>query len=283
VEPVRHSGLVISSPDTLTDEERTAFHDFYEGWKGERLRGHEFLLEFRPDVLKRYLWGVREVHRPGASIAASSAGVVHYYAITGWLDGLRQHAFLLRDAGVQKSEFLDLIAIAALHAGPRGMQQVADELTLPLRDWVDPEPKPRWPQGWAFDPAAFDSGLDFSTPTLSPEEQASLFGWYEKVLGTVPRTVRTLAQHRPGLLKAYRNRFEHLLVGGLPIQMVAWCQLQLNLYRGNGEGVRNSALLGLGLGMTPEHLIDCVMPTFHYGGADTIALFDQYAGDLVAP
>ncbi|MER5671054.1 hypothetical protein [Pseudonocardia alni] len=278
-----HSGLDISSPDTITEEERAAFHAHYEGWKGERLLGHEFLLAHRPDVLKRYFGAVGETSSPGWSAAISSMGFVHYYAITGWEDGIRQHMQLQRRQGVSRGEFLDVVGIAALHAGPRGTQWVAAGVSDELENWPDTQPSGEiFPEGWSFDPSAFATGLDWGDPELSDAERRLVFDWYTDVVGEVPRPVRLLARVRPRLLKAYRNRFEHAIARSLPKQMMPYCQLQLNLYRGNGEAIRTAARMGRSFGMTPEQIVDAATPVFHYGGVDTLGLLDQYAGDSLS-
>jgi hypothetical protein len=282
------AGLDLSSPDTFTAAERDGFRAFYSDSKGEQLVGHEFLLEFRPDVLKRYYAGATEIDQnvPGGDPALRrtprSLSFVHYYAITGWTDGLRQHLHLNRNLGVTRAEFLDVLAIAALHAGPRGMARVGAALAEPLRAYVDPEPRRHFPDHWRFDPDLLATGLDFSDPEMSSSELKAVLDWYERVQGEVPRVIKTLSDRRPRLLKAWRSRFENAIIGGLPHQMMGYCQLQLNLYRGFGEGIRSGVQMCRGLGLTVDEILDCADTCYHYGGVDILGVLDQYAGHLLS-
>src|ERR1700752_1566830 len=56
--------LIVGVPDTTTSEEIAAFRAYYDRTKGRVLPGFEFLLEHRPDVLKRYRAGVRVTTSP---------------------------------------------------------------------------------------------------------------------------------------------------------------------------------------------------------------------------
>src|ERR1700736_204573 len=65
--------LDLLHPDTVSASEIDAFRDGYKRAKGRSLPGHEFLLEFRPDVLKRYALAVQCTRKANQSAGDPSA------------------------------------------------------------------------------------------------------------------------------------------------------------------------------------------------------------------
>ena len=150
-----------------------------------------------------------------------------------------------------------------------------------LRDYVDPEPVDRFPAGWSFDPHAFDSGMDYSRPDATREDMDALIGWYKKTLGEVPRYVSFMAEHQPGLLKAFRNRLEHAIRDALPKQMVPYMWLQYHVARGHREGIRESALLGRAMGMTKAQLVEAIGWGMSYGGPNGVSVAADATADIL--
>src|SRR3546814_17648584 len=105
-----------------------------------------------------------------------------------------------------------MIAIAFVHAGPRGMQTIAEAMKG-LEFPETPEIPAKFPKGWAPDIQAFRSGLDFSTVDLTTDEKAKLYDWYLRTIGEIPPYVRFMAEHRPQLLKTNRARIENMQIG----------------------------------------------------------------------
>jgi alkylhydroperoxidase/carboxymuconolactone decarboxylase family protein YurZ len=282
IEPAA-DGLDLSNLDSITGEEVAAFRDYYERVKGESMPALEFWLEFRPDVMKRYRAGVRhttsEAERDHPLLHAMA--MLHFYAVTGYEDGINYEVKLCREGGATKAEILDLLAVAFIHGSPRGMRYVAGGATARLREWVEPEPTPHWPDGWSFDPAALRSGADFSSQEVSTEDIELIIAWYRKTLGEVPEYVTFLARNRPGLLKGYRSRFEHAIRDALPVQMMAYALLNMNVAKGFSDGIRESVLLGRALGMTRPQLLDSICWGFFYGGMDAIGIASSAAADLL--
>lgn len=282
VEPSQ-DGLDLSNLDSITPEEVAAFRDYYERVKGESMPALEFWLEFRPDVMKRYRAGVRhttsEEEKDHPILHAMV--MLHFYAITGYEDGIAYEVKLCREGGVTKAEILDLLAVAFIHASPRGMRFVERAATPQLRDWVEPEPTEVWPAGWGFDPTALASGADFSTQEAGAEDVERIIAWYERTLGEVPNYVVFLAHHRPNMLKAYRNRLEHAIRDALPVQMLAYSLLNYNVTRGFADGIRESVLLARALGLSKPQILDAICWGFYYGGVDAIGIADRAAGDLI--
>src|SRR5262249_48908506 len=139
-----------------------------------------------------------------------------------------------------------------------------------------------WPAHWNVDAAAFSSGIDFSSIDLLPNELELIEGWYEETCGEVPRWVGFLAEHRPQLLKVYRNRFEHSVREAMPKQMFPFLQLHFNTLRGFQEGIREAVLMGRGFGMTRDDLLDAILWAWVYGGPAAISIVEEAAGDVLS-
>jgi hypothetical protein len=276
-------GLDVSNPDVTTPEEIAAFHDAYERTNKGRLDSFEFWIEFRPDVLKRhkarsrFFFGAQagQYPLPGQLLA------IHQYAIEAFTGGIGYEIRLAHSNGAQRSDILDALSVAFIHSGHAGMYAARAEAAQALRQYEDPPVSDRFPSNWDVDPDAFRSGMDYSIREATPEDIASLMRWYERELGEVPRSARLLAHHRPNLLKAYRNRYEHAIRGSLPKQMLPYLLLNHNVVRGNADGIREHALLGRAVGMTTEQLLDSVSLAVLFAGIEVLGIVEEAAGDIL--
>src|SRR5271170_7407895 len=265
-------GLLVAVPDVTTAEEIAAFRAYYARTKGQVLPGFEFLLEHRPDVLKRYRAGVR------VTTSAEWRGYplqmvlqhLRQYVIWGYGDGIAYQVHVARNAGASRAMVLDVIAVAFLHSGPRGLNYVATSAGELIHDYVDPAPG-KWPDAWNVDANAFLSGMDFSEPGASAADLRRLRDWYMATIGEIPPYVDFLSKHSPDLLKAYRNRYEHCL-RALPKQMIPYLLLNYNVSRGFADGIRENVLLGKAFGMTQRQLTDPIVWSLYYGGVESYDL-----------
>jgi hypothetical protein len=278
-------GLDVTNPDVTTQEEIDAYRAEYLGTNKGLLDSFEFWLEFRPDVLKRHkartrhFRTTREPDRPLVQILAA----IHQYTIAAFDEGIAYEIRLAQSLGATRSDILDTLSVAWIHAGHRGMYAAAAYAGY-LRAYEETEPvqASRFPDGWAFDPTAFDSGMDFSSREATPEDMAALEGWYRRTVGEVPPHVGFLARHRPGLLKAYRDRYEHAIRDSLPSQMLPYLLLNHDVVRGFSGGIRENVLLGRALGMTREQLLDAVCFAVLDAGVNALDLVEEAAGDVLA-
>ncbi len=277
---------LLYNPDVTTQEEIDTYRRFYVETKGYSLPGFEFWLDLRPDVLKRYranfvreTTSVQERSRPLAHVMA----MLHHYAVVGFEDGVLYEIKLSRNEGATRGEVLDTIAMAFIHGSPLGMNAVSKSSLEYIKDWKDDGSSraDRWPATWSFDRNAFRSGMDFSSPEPTSADMAAVQDWYQTCIGEVPRYVRFLAKHRPGMLKAYRNRFENALRDGLPKEMVPYMLLNLSVTRGFSEGIREAVMLGKWLGMTRPQLVDSICWAAYYGGVESLSIAEEAAGDLL--
>ncbi len=274
-------GLIVSNPDVTTPEEIEAFRAYYASTKGKSLPAFELLLELRPDVLKRYRLGVRETTSPEwrAYPLPMVLQHLHQYVIAGYGDGILYQVHVAQAAGASRAAVLDVLAVAFLHSGPRGLNAAAEHAWEALRAYEDPAPG-RWPEGWAHDPDALRSGMDFSTQEATPADLDALDRWYRDTIGEVPPYVRFLARERPTFLKAYRNRLEHVL-REIPNQELAYLLLNYNASRGFHDGIREAFLLGRAWGVPRAMLADAITWGFYYGGVESIGVAESALGDLL--
>jgi hypothetical protein len=273
-------GMNLLEPDVTTEEEIAQFRKFYAFAKKEQNKSYEFWLEFRPDVLKRHkLRTATRTVGPGYPLPALAA--LHQYVISGFSDGIGYEIELARTMGARRGDILDTISVAFIHSGHPGMYQVTQHADA-LRNYTELPDAERFPPNWSFDPGAFDSGMDYSVREATPEDLRRLTDWYERVLGEVPKNARFLAEHRPDLLKAYRNRYEHAIRESLPAQMLPFLMLHYNAVRGFKDGIRENALLAKALGLTRPQVLNAICLAELHGGAEVFDVVAEAAGDVLA-
>jgi alkylhydroperoxidase/carboxymuconolactone decarboxylase family protein YurZ len=275
-------GLDVSRPDETTEAEIAAYRAQYLGSNKGLLDSFEFWLEFRPDVLKRHKARTRHfrtTHEPDRPLVGILAAI-HQYTVSAFREGVAYEIRLAQSLGATRAEILDTLSVAFIHSGHPGMYAAAAYADF-LRDYADPESVTRFPDNWSFDPEAFDSGMDYSQREASDEDIDVLIEWYRRTLGEVPRYVTLLAEHRPGLLKAYRDRYEHAIRDALPKQMLPYLLLGHNVVRGFRDGIREHVLLGRAVGMTREQLLDAICQSVLHAGIEALNIVDEAAGDLL--
>lgn len=275
-------GLDVSNPDVTTPEEIAAYRAEYLNTNKGLLDSFEFWLEFRPDVLKRHKARTRHfttTREPSYPVVALLA-MIHQYTIATFEEGVAYEIRLAQTNGATRTDILDTLSVAFIHSGHPGMYAAASYADY-LRTYEDPPPMDRFPAGWSFDPRAFDSGMDYSSREASKHDMERLLDWYQRTLGEIPRYVSFMAQHRPGLLKTYRDRYEHAIRDSLPKQMLPFLLLNHNVVRGFHEGIRENVLLGRALGMTREQLLDAICSAVLHAGVNALGIVDEAAGELL--
>lgn len=275
-------GLNLSEPDVTTAEEIAEFRRISAAQLGVQQDGLDFWLDNAPDVLKRYrLWAdklrVREADESPDKWNASGPATMYVYATTGFETGIRYSLHGMNRV-MTRDQITEQLALVFRYAGPRGMFTLARAARD--HEWHEPAGAVRWPAGWAPDPGAFSSGADFRSPEATKADIDAIVGWYEQWMGEVPRHVTFLARHRPELLKAYRDRYEHTL-RLLPKQAEPWTLLQISLYRGYPDGVREGLLLARGFGVTKNQILEAVSRATFHSGQEALSFVDRVAGDVV--
>ena len=143
-----HRGLDLSKPTELSPDEAEAFREHYSTQFGLSLDGLNWWFDHNPEVLKRYRLYCSLTLR--VKPAVMGGGTLAFYMLNGYVPGVRyvMHSFL--NDGLSKAQALEMIAIAFVHAGPRGMQALSEAMEG-LEFPEDPDPPARFPDGWAVD------------------------------------------------------------------------------------------------------------------------------------
>ena len=197
--------------------------------------------------------------------------------MAGYRVGVRYVVKGLQSSGMNREQCLDAFAVCALYCGPRGLETIAR--AMDDYAWIEPANPIRFPAHWTHDPAALTTGVDFSKPELTAEEEASVRDWYQRTLGEVPRYVDFLAAHQPEMLKVHRGRFETCLKV-LPNQVLPTTLIQFHATRANLPGIRENVLLARGLGMSKREALQAVMGGIEYAGIDAVSVVDEAARDV---
>ncbi|HVW45276.1 MAG TPA: hypothetical protein VHC18_28390 [Amycolatopsis sp.] len=280
-------GLRLDSPDEMTDAEVAEFRASYERTHGSVLDAYDFWLDHNPRVVKS--------HRIQAYYTASdegrgiplhgTLGFLHLYTVLGYDFGIEYEVKHARSLGATKTAVLQTIELAFIHCGPRGAHRARLAVGDLLKEWTDDghDMAASFPAGWSADPDFLALDLDLTTGTLSPEENHRIRDWYLRTAGEVPRHVDILAAGRPGLLKAYLDRLGRAMRGTLPRQMFPFAQLQFEVARANPAGIRESALLGRGLGMTDDQLYEAMAWGMLYGGPSALSQAADVLADVLPP
>ena len=273
-----HGGLDLSNTSGVTESEKQAFSTAYNTTLGRPHTGLNFWLDNGPDVLKRYrAFAEAGTGSPFTDRTVEGFYFLEPYSLSGYAEGVRYCVHLWQNQGLTRAQVLEWIAIGFLHAGPRGMETVAEGLAG--YPWVEPPEPARFPPGWGPDPGAFASGLDYSSPELTEAELGHLREWYRHWLGEVPRYVELMAATRPELLKAYRNRFENC-VRELPKQVMPATLLHYNVIRGFADGIRENVLLCKGFGMRKRETLRPICSALLNGGMEAASIVAKACDDI---
>jgi hypothetical protein len=284
------AGLNIMDLERTSAEERAAFSESYRKHDGRPHTGFDFLLanEQGAPALKRYRRQLYAFSRVEASVfprsdtagllgAIEGIGFISYYAVTGYLAGIRYMAMRLLRAGFTKDEIIEAICIGYPRTGPSGVERIAE--ALEGLDWTPRGPRVDWAAiGWSADPDAFRSGIDESVLEVLPGEIDRIKTWYLETIGEIPLYVRHLARYQPLLLKMYRLRLEHVVVT-LPKQLVATSLLLLSALLGEKHAIRENALLCRAFGVAEGDALAAVHLVSPFG-SEMWSAVEEAAGDV---
>lgn len=286
---ITYRGMNVSEPDVTTDAELAAFRGFDDQPTGRPLASYALWADLRPDVLKRLLNYVHQIHE-SESFSCPLPYLV-LYSVGGWSDGVRYiceicqpGSFLSGPPGYPRDAVVETFAVAFYLAPTWGTVLTADAVRECLAGYREPAPDAPspFPDGWAVAPDELKAGLDYSTPDLTKADLAALTEWYLRVCGEVPATIQLYAKYRPQLLKAERNRWENIVRTGLPNQMFAYLLLYHEVWRGNVAGTRDALLLAKGLGVEKPYAVDAIWYGGSFlGGTGTIAAVAEPVAEIL--
>lgn len=278
--PAQARGLDLTDLDHVTPEEIAAFQEHYTRLHGRPHAGFDFFLASNPSAVKRYRLFAAYTAIPFGewlTLTATNFANIAWYARMGYAEGIRYIVHIQQTSGgSSKAEVCEGLAISLYHAGAQGGEVIA----AALRDYQWQEPgKPADLSGWVASRGMLASGLDFSDPRMLPGELARLENWYLNAIGEVPDYVRFLGKHRPEALKAWRNRYEHL-VSTLPVQLLPLASIKISTYSCTAELIRENILLARYLGVSKEDTLMTAISGLLYGQMEAAALLERVAGDV---
>jgi hypothetical protein len=283
-----YRGLNISEPDVTTAEERDAFFSFTDQPTGRPVPSYALLANLRPDALKRQLGHVFQLHH--SESFSCPLPYLNLYILGGWVGGVRQMIELcqpstfISGAGYPRDAVVETIAVSFYLSPMWGIADVSETLDECMSNYREPAPgaPSPFPEEWAVAPDELKAGLDYSTPELTEDDLAALIAWYERVCGEVPASVTLSARYRPQVLKAERNKWEHIVRTGLPNQMFAYLLLHHEVWRRNAIGTRDALLLARGLGVSREQAIDAMWYSGGVlGGTGTLSAVAQPINEIL--
>lgn len=263
-------GLDLFNAEEFTAAEIAEFRASYARSHGSVLDAYEFWLANEPRVVKSHrIQAFYSASEEGRRIPLhGTLGFLYLYVIMAYDFGIAYEVRHARSLGASKRAVLQVLELAFVHCGPRGIHRARASVGELLADWPDePADMARcFPATWSRDAEAFAVPLDLRREELNEEELTAVRAWYERRTGEVPAYVGFLAKGRPGLLKAHLDRVRRAMEGPLPSQVYPFVRLQFEVARANTEGIRESALLGRGLGMSDDELHEAIAWGALYGG-----------------
>jgi hypothetical protein len=273
VQAFNGQGLDLTSIDTITQQEIDTY--LTTRWKGRGPLYDQYamslMLDYAPDFAKLHWWGA-EVFRtlPSAPdtydptfATPNSLQQLHSYMALGWETGIRNQFRVLHRLGFTRSQIMEVVMFGRMVAGMRGLGHVYHAVGDVLPDYQDGHGHPTFPEGWAADPDAFKSGLDLSTPDLTPEDCANLTGWYERTLGYVPKSIQFGIKWDPALLKVHRAMWERA-IKTLPKQVAPYLMLRDATLNSDRDALREAALLSKSWGLTRDWIVRGITQTVQY-------------------
>jgi hypothetical protein len=266
-------GLDLGNLEETSQEEIDAY--LTSRWRGRGPLYDQYamslMLDYAPDFAKLHWWAA-EVFRslPSAPetydpvfATPNSLQQLHSYMVLGWETGIRNQFRVLRRLGFTRAQIMEVVMFGRLVAGMRGLGHVYHAIGDVLPDYQDGHGQPRFPDGWAADPAAFRCGLDLSTPELTHTDRAHLEDWYARTIGYLPTSVQFGMRWDPQLLKVHRAMWERA-IKTLPKQVAPYLMLRDATLNGDRDALREAALLGKAWGLTPDWIVRGITQTIHY-------------------
>jgi hypothetical protein len=272
-------GLDFQNLSGITPEEIETFRNSYRTEDGSMQSGFDFLIDHNPAALKTYRYYASYVQQPfrNPRFQAPVFGGIAYVALLDFDEGVRYCIVPALRAGFTRAQIMEGMSIVFLVGGTRSLVTIGRALegfTWPgaAEGALD------WPEGWTADPAAFASGLDFSTPEVLPGEVDKVVDWYERTIDWVPTWVRYFARYNPAALKGWRYRYEKALPT-LPKQVMPMSLLFAGARLEQKETIRENVLLARSFGVPREDVLQALGVTAVYG-TEKIAVAYEAAADI---
>jgi hypothetical protein len=250
-------GLDLSHFDAITPEEVNANLMHVYGWRGGtyELGANALMLDYAPEFAKLHRWGSDMVGRPDpVNIVLLGIANQASYVMLGWETGIVNQTISLRRNGIPKEQIMEIVMLAQLYAGMRGLGHTFRAIGAMLPAIGDPPKPAAFPDNWAPDPAAIKCGLDLTTLEVTDADRENLTSWYERTIGYVPKSIQFGLRYDPEFVKMNRAKWE-ATIRTLPKQVAPYVMLRLNMMSGSVPGLREAALLARAWGISRQHVI----------------------------
>jgi alkylhydroperoxidase/carboxymuconolactone decarboxylase family protein YurZ len=277
--------------DSFTPEEKVAtlawYEDNHEAGGTSLSNFPRFWIEHDPGGFKRYRRHMIEIDQPQDGVVLPQAAhllmYLTLYTTFANEKGIVYLAINARALGATRDEVIDAFRLAALPAGPYGLNAAAELADQYLRDWEldSDEPGITWPADWAPDPDALKSGIDLSHNELTDADADALRAWYLRVYGEIPSHVEALMRFHPVAYKTQRIRLEAALGSALPAQMAPLSLLLLATQRQSPKAILRAAQIAKALGVRRHQLVETLFWAGVYSVDETMEVaFDALDGLL---
>jgi hypothetical protein len=287
----------------MTAEERDQLDAYFQtrveaDVRRGRWRGHFYqltadlvMLEHRPDYAKALydaipsfrnrLRETGEEESDAVELIAESLQHLPMYILYGWETGIYNEFRHLHFRGLTRAQLMELVMFAQLQAGMRGLQLVYNSVSRLLVDLPDGPEAAQFPKGWAPDPDAFKAGLDLSTRELTAADQGAIAQWYERTVGSLPKSVSFAMTYHPEFYKWHRARWE-VIFQTLPKQTAPYVMLRQHMLTGNADALREAVLLGKAWGITKEWTVHGLMVSAFYTGFEALYAAHAAVADILS-
>jgi hypothetical protein len=261
------------STDTFSAEEKASLLAWYSDVHDYRdldlAPFARFGVEHDPVGFKALRRHVETLGRTALPVGPAVLLWVYTYVALGNGKGALYEILAARALGASRAEVLETINLAALMAGPLGMNPLGELAHDYLLDWDEDErgaSRVDWPAGWAPDVERFRSGIDLRSEGLTSDEVELLRVWNRELYGEVPGAVELAAATEPEAYKTQQARFEKAVKGSLPAEMIPLLQLHLSAIRFARTPTRRSIQMARALGVGREYVTSTLFWAAVYGG-----------------
>jgi hypothetical protein len=207
---------------------------------------------------------------------------VYTYTALGNGKGALYEIVAARALGASKAEVLETVHLAALVAGPLGLNPLGELAHEYMLEWEDDgRSRLEWPEGWGPDVALFRSGIDLGADGLTDAELELLRAWNRRLYGEVPPSVELAARASPAAYKTQQARVEKAVEGALPAQLIPLLSLHLGAIRQTRVPIRRSLQLARTLGVRRAHVESTLLWAAVYGGDVVLEAALDAGGDLL--
>ena len=207
---------------------------------------------------------------------------VYTYTALGNGKGALYEIVAARALGASRAEVLETVQLAALVAGPLGLNPLGEIAHEYMLDWAAEDGGGlEWPEGWAPDVDRFRSGVDLRADGVTDDELDLLRAWNRRLYGEVPPSVEFAARAHPDAYKTQQARFERAVSGALPAQLIPLLSLHHAAIRLAPIPIRRSLQLARSLGVARPYVESTLFWAAVYGGDVVLEAALDAAGDLL--